>query len=300
MIRPINQRGETRMQRAATKRAIDPQRYFESVTADSEDSRARAGLPLSGDDQPLQSAVHDLPAHLRGARAARRHELGAVHLDRRSDPAFAARGPARRRRADAGEAPAAHGALSEGSRHLCAVQHQRHRAQREERPRADRRRTGRAARLLRRGECQVLSRHSRQELFQPHPEKRARLPRAAGARGPRQAEGFGVADRLARNHRGTAGFRPRRGARPASRKCICSGWCFSPTRPSARRGRIRRCTSELSGEEAVHIDRAAALARTLGIDFSASGGASEPGVSLKRSDNGGSPRPGRCAGGRGR
>ena len=43
---------------------------------------------------------------------------------------------------------------------------------------------------------------------------------------------------------------------------------------------------QLSGEEAVHIDRAAALARTLGIEFSASGGASEPGISLKRSDNG--------------
>ncbi len=42
----------------------------------------------------------------------------------------------------------------------------------------------------------------------------------------------------------------------------------------------------LSGEEAVHIDRAAALARSLGIEFSASGGASEPGVSLKRHDNG--------------
>src|ERR1700735_4364197 len=36
MIRPINQRGETLMQRTATKRAIDPQRYFESVTADSD------------------------------------------------------------------------------------------------------------------------------------------------------------------------------------------------------------------------------------------------------------------------
>jgi len=43
---------------------------------------------------------------------------------------------------------------------------------------------------------------------------------------------------------------------------------------------------QLSGEEAIHIDRAAALARTLGIEFSASGGASEPGISLKRSDNG--------------
>src|SRR5271169_4287552 len=42
----------------------------------------------------------------------------------------------------------------------------------------------------------------------------------------------------------------------------------------------------LSGDEAVHIDRAAALAKSLGITFSASGGASEPGVSLKRSDNG--------------
>jgi MoaA/NifB/PqqE/SkfB family radical SAM enzyme len=42
----------------------------------------------------------------------------------------------------------------------------------------------------------------------------------------------------------------------------------------------------LSGEEAVHIDRAAALAETLGVTFSASGGASEPGVSLKRNDNG--------------
>jgi MoaA/NifB/PqqE/SkfB family radical SAM enzyme len=42
----------------------------------------------------------------------------------------------------------------------------------------------------------------------------------------------------------------------------------------------------LSGEEAVHIDRATELARSLGIEFSASGGASEPGISLKRRDNG--------------
>ena len=43
---------------------------------------------------------------------------------------------------------------------------------------------------------------------------------------------------------------------------------------------------QLSGEEAVHIDRATALAQSLGITFSASGGASEPGVSLKRHDAG--------------
>ncbi len=48
---------------------------------------------------------------------------------------------------------------------------------------------------------------------------------------------------------------------------------------------------QLSGEEAVHIERATALAHTLGVTFSASGGASEPGVSLKRSDNG-SPESG--------
>src|ERR1700684_3600460 len=42
---------------------------------------------------------------------------------------------------------------------------------------------------------------------------------------------------------------------------------------------------QVSREEAVHIDRAAALAKSLGVDFSASGGASEPGVSLKRGDN---------------
>lgn len=44
----------------------------------------------------------------------------------------------------------------------------------------------------------------------------------------------------------------------------------------------------LSTEEAAHIDRATALAKSLGIVFSASGGASEPGMSLKRQD-GGSP-----------
>jgi radical SAM protein with 4Fe4S-binding SPASM domain len=43
---------------------------------------------------------------------------------------------------------------------------------------------------------------------------------------------------------------------------------------------------QLSAAEAVHIERASALADELGITFSASGGASEPGVSLKRNDNG--------------
>jgi MoaA/NifB/PqqE/SkfB family radical SAM enzyme len=43
---------------------------------------------------------------------------------------------------------------------------------------------------------------------------------------------------------------------------------------------------QLSREEAVHLDHAAALAKSLGITFSASGGASEPRMSLKRSTEG--------------
>src|SRR5271170_3876884 len=43
---------------------------------------------------------------------------------------------------------------------------------------------------------------------------------------------------------------------------------------------------QLSGEEARYIDRAAALAKSLGVTFSASGAAAEPGLSLKRVDNG--------------
>jgi radical SAM protein with 4Fe4S-binding SPASM domain len=42
----------------------------------------------------------------------------------------------------------------------------------------------------------------------------------------------------------------------------------------------------LTGEEAVAIEEASMLARTLGMTFSASGAASEPGLSLKRSDEG--------------
>ena len=42
---------------------------------------------------------------------------------------------------------------------------------------------------------------------------------------------------------------------------------------------------QLSREEASHVDRAADIAAYLGITFSASGAASEPGISLKRSDS---------------
>jgi radical SAM protein with 4Fe4S-binding SPASM domain len=43
---------------------------------------------------------------------------------------------------------------------------------------------------------------------------------------------------------------------------------------------------QLSREEASHLDRATAIAASLGITFSASGAASEPGMSLRRDDTG--------------
>jgi MoaA/NifB/PqqE/SkfB family radical SAM enzyme len=43
---------------------------------------------------------------------------------------------------------------------------------------------------------------------------------------------------------------------------------------------------QLSYDESIHIDRANAVAKLLGVKFSASGAASEPGLSLKRSDSG--------------
>jgi radical SAM protein with 4Fe4S-binding SPASM domain len=43
---------------------------------------------------------------------------------------------------------------------------------------------------------------------------------------------------------------------------------------------------QLTSEQSAHLERAASLARTLGVTFSASGAASEPGMSLKRSESG--------------
>ena len=139
---------------------------------------------------------------------------------------------------------------------------------------------------LRRRQRQILPRHSRQELFQPHPQERARLPRHAGARGTRQAAGVGVADRACARPSSNCRTSCASRRRSACAKSICSGSCSSRRTPSARRGRTRRSTSSSRAEEAVYIDRAAALAKSLGVTFSASGAATEPGMSLKRSDNG--------------
>ena len=44
--------------------------------------------------------------------------------------------------------------------------------------------------------------------------------------------------------------------------------------------------ARLTQEDSAHLERAAALAKSLGVTFSASGGASEPGMSLARKENG--------------
>jgi MoaA/NifB/PqqE/SkfB family radical SAM enzyme len=44
--------------------------------------------------------------------------------------------------------------------------------------------------------------------------------------------------------------------------------------------------ARLTEEDTAHLERAAAVARSLGVTFSASGGASEPGMSLERKENG--------------
>ena len=145
---------------------------------------------------------------------------------------------------------------------------------------------GRAARLLRRGERRILSRHSRQEFFQPYFEERARLPRTAGARGSPQAARVGLAHRLAarrsRSCRTSCSLAAETGIKEVhlQRLVFFKENAIGMARPD------QALYEQLSGEEAAHIDRAALLAKSLGITFSASGGASEPGMSLKRSDNG--------------
>ena len=111
------------------------------------------------------------------------------------------------------------------------------------------------------------------------------LPRPAGTRGPFKAARVGVADRHARNRRAIAGFRSRRRANR------CQG-SLSAAPCILRRERHRQGApdqalyEQLSREEASHIERAADIAASLGVTFSASGAASEPGMSFKRSVSG--------------
>ena len=119
-----------------------------------------------------------------------------------------------------------------------------------------------------------------------------------------EREGHDQAARLGLAHRACA--KPSRNCRiscaspprPASRKCICSGWCFSTTTPSARRGPTRRSTSSCPREEAVHIDRAARARRIARRHLQRLGRRRRAGHESQAQTT--TARRGRCAGGRGR
>ncbi len=61
---------------------------------------------------------------------------------------------------------------------------------------------------------------------------------------------------------------------------------FFDDAPIGHARRDQALYEQLSREEATHIERATALATSLGLTFNASGGACEPGTSLKRNDDG--------------
>ena len=66
LLRHRRKRHET----LSPSKPVDPRRYFESVgAAAGQAHRARAGLPLPGGDEPLQFALHDMPAYLCRTRA---------------------------------------------------------------------------------------------------------------------------------------------------------------------------------------------------------------------------------------
>ena len=200
-------------------------------------------------------------------------------------PEYRARGAARRRRADAGEGPAAHDPLPEGSRHLRAVQHQRHAAARR----------SKFQELIDTGldelrvSLDAADRDSypagpRQGFLRPHrPRCRQvhRLPaRASASTTPRVSLWLTglkeTVDQLPR-------LRPPRRARWASTKCICSAWC-STSSATAWRGRNSRCSSRPAPRSRRRSTRPRRSAPQLGVTLDASG-ATEPGLSLKRADD---------------
>ena len=163
------------MSEIAAGQAVDPRRYFESVDARRSQTAERLPVCLYLETTnrcnllcttcPRTYAELEPPADMSW-------ELFTSIVDQ--IPNLAACGAARGRRADAGEESAEDGALSEGSRHLCAVQHQRHRAQRQERSCPDRCRPRRAAGFARRRQREVVPRRPRRRLLQPDPAERAR------------------------------------------------------------------------------------------------------------------------------
>ena len=78
--------------------------------------------------------------------------------------------------------------------------------------------------------------------------------------GRAKAARVGVADRHAGNRRAIAGFRARRGGDRRARSLSAAARVLRARTPSARRGRTRRSTSSSRARRRAYIDRAAALA----------------------------------------
>ena len=142
---------------------IDPRRYFEEIKTERSSVAEAPPVCLYLEvTNRCNLLCETCPADLRDAGTAGRHELGAVHQDRRSGAERRPRGPAWRRRADAGQATPADDPLPQGSRHLRPVQHQRHAVAAQAFSGADRHRARRVARLARRRRSRDLPQGARQ------------------------------------------------------------------------------------------------------------------------------------------
>ena len=238
-----------------------------------------ARLPLPRGDEPLQPAVRNLPAHLRDARAAGRHELVAVHADRRSGPEPRARRTARGRRTDAGARPAAHDPLSQGARRLRAVQHQRHAASCTQIPVAGRERPRRAACVARRRGRPDLREDARQGFFRRIVRDVGRFAayqREHGIEHPRVSLWLTGLRETVRQLPDFVRLAAELGVREVYlQRMVFDDHGFGMARASSSLFERTRA------EEQAAIDEAVALGGSLGVRLDASG-ATEPGLSLKR------------------
>ncbi len=169
--------------------------------------------------------------------------------DRRPGARRRARGAARRRRADAGQGPAAHGPLPQGPRNLRLVQHQRHAAAAEALRRADRHGTRRAARVPRCRRPRVLPARPRQGLFRSHRPGRRPVHRLPEVGRRLDAARLAVADGPQGDGGAVAGLRPAGRDDRRCARCTCNGssstraataWHGPTCRCSRARGRRRR------------------------------------------------------------
>ena len=119
----------------------------------------------------------------------------------------------------------------------------------------------------------ILSRHSRQELFPSHPQKRARIPRTAGARRHAKPRVSAWLTGLRETVEQLPDF-VRVAAETGVKEVYLQRLVFFAENAIGKARPDQALYEQLSGEEAVYIDRAAALAESLGVTFSASGAAS--------------------------